>query len=143
MRVIEFLKDQHRDIERELIELEEISRAEEINYPNLIHVFKNLTELWDKHELLEEDVFKVFEKEKIKIPVEKMMFDHSELRSHKEGLKEAIRSGSETKLKESLDNNVREIIDKLRKHISYEDEILYTLAEEEFTEEEIKKLNEI
>ena len=59
MNPLEQLKKEHEDIERELIELETIIEEEIINYPNLLHVFKNLCEIWDIHEEKEEKIFPV------------------------------------------------------------------------------------
>ncbi len=47
MNPIELLKQEHEQIERELIELETIE--EEPNIPNLTHTFKKLHKLWDEH----------------------------------------------------------------------------------------------
>ncbi len=140
MNPIEKLKKEHEDIERELLELDEIIKAEEINYPNLVHVLRNLHELWNCHELREERIFKIFEKERIKIPVEKMLFEHEALRPHLEKIKKALNSSNELETKISLHTDAIIIIEKLRKHIAFEDEVLYTIAEGEFTPAEIKEM---
>jgi len=142
MNPIDKLKKEHENIERELLELETIMEdmGEGINYPNLVHVFKKLCYIWDEHEENEEKIFPILEKEKIKVPVEKMLFEHKELKKYKKKILNAINSGSEYEIKKALEDNCEIIIKKLREHISDEDEVLYTITLEEFTPEELQEL---
>lgn len=139
MNFIRALKKEHEQIERELIELETIIDSKEINYPNLIHVYKRLHDFWNAHEKKEEEIFKILKHEKIIMPVKKIFFEHGELTPHKKALLDAINSGSEEKIKEVLDGSGRVILGKLRTHINFEDEILYRITLEQFTDEEITK----
>ena len=50
MNPIEKLELEHEQIEREILELETIIQEQEINYPNLVHVLKNLFKVWKEHE---------------------------------------------------------------------------------------------
>ncbi|MCF7910528.1 hemerythrin domain-containing protein [Candidatus Pacearchaeota archaeon] len=129
MNIIEELKSEHEEIERELIELDEIvdARNEKINYPNLIHVFRKLKKFWDEHEEKEEKLFSILESENMKIPIEKLKFEHKLLRPHKERVKEAINSGSEAKMKKALEDNCTVIVKQLREHIDEEEDILFSL----------------
>jgi len=77
MNAIKMLEEEHRNIERELLELEAIMEAEEINYSNLNHVFERLHNLWNSHEEKEAKIFQILKNEEIKMPVDKMMFEHS------------------------------------------------------------------
>jgi len=140
---IEKIKQEHEEIERELIELETIMNFLQINYPNLVHVLRKLTDLWEKHEEKEEAVFPLLEhKNNLKIPVKKITFQHKELKPYRQTIVEAINSGNNEKVKESLNKQARKIVRKLREHIELEDEILYTLlSEQKFSEEEIKNIN--
>ena len=140
MNPIKILKKEHEDIERELLELEEITQSETINYPNLIHVFRKLHEIWNLHEQKEEKIFNALEKEKIKIPVEKMLFEHKELSKHKKEMLNAINSGSEFKIKQALYSNGKFIIKKLREHIKDEEDILFSLTLSEFKPEQLKAI---
>jgi len=140
MTPIDILKKEHEDIERELFELETISESEIINYPNLVHVFKKLCEIWNEHEKKEEKIFPIMEKERIIIPVKKMLCEHKELKFHKKAIIRALGSGSEIVLKKVLNNNGKIITEKLRKHIDDENEVLYTIAMEEFTPKELAEL---
>ncbi|VVB77763.1 Hemerythrin HHE cation binding domain protein [uncultured archaeon] len=142
MNSIEKLKQEHEEIERELIELEAIMEDEAVNYSNLLHVIKSLHELWDKHEQREERIFPILKNEKIIIPVKTMLFEHRELNVHKEAINKAIMSGSEFELKDALNKHGKIIIEKLRKHINYEDEILYRITLEIFTPKELDALEE-
>ena len=140
MNPIDILTDEHEQIKRELIELETIADSDIINYPNLIHVVKKLCTIWNEHEEKEERLFPILEKERIKIPVEKMLCEHKELRKHKEEIQKAINSGSEIQMKNTLEISGKIIINKLKKHIDDEDSILYTITMEEFTPKEIEEL---
>ena len=145
---IEQIKDEHQEIERELLELDTIiesalSPEKDVNYSNLVHELKKLISLWNLHERKESEViFPALEKRnKFKIPVEKMTFQHSELREHRDKLVKALSQGEEKTL-EALREDVPEIIRKLRQHIENEDSILYTLADDEtFSEEETEEIN--
>ncbi len=137
---IEPLKQEHREIERELLELETIMQEEIINYPNLVHTFKKLIFIWDEHEKKEEKIFLIMEKEQIKVPVETMLSDHKTLRRHKQAITLAIISGDDSKIRKVLNENAVVIIRRLREHINDEDEVLYTIALEEFTPKELEEL---
>ncbi len=140
---IEILKQEHVDIERELTELETILQEQEINYPNLLHTLKKLYYLWDFHEEKEEKAFSIFEKEQIKIPVDKMKFDHKALKPHKDKLLHAINTHSDEEIKKSLHTDLIVIITKLRDHINMEDEILYTTSNLQFTPQELEQMSKI
>lgn len=140
MNLIEKLKQEHEEIERELAELESIMQDEIINYPNLVHVLKTLCNFWDKHEQKEEGVFQILKHERIVMPVKAMLFDHKTLGVHKDALNKAINSGSEIEVKNALNTHGKIIIEKLRKHINDEDEILYRITFEVFSPKELDEL---
>jgi len=140
MNAIALLKKEHENIERELFELESIIESDEINYPNLVHTFRKLCSIWDVHELREEGIFQVMKKENVVVPVEKMTGGHADLREHMKGVRDAINSGSEFRVKKSFDEDLAVIIKKLREHIEMEDEILYTVALDEFSAEELREM---
>ena len=71
------------------------------------------------------------------MPVYTMTCDHEDIRDQITALKNAINSGSDHKIKESLARDLRVVVDKIRDHMAQEDEILYTLALSEFTEDEL------
>jgi hemerythrin-like domain-containing protein len=142
MNPLDVLKDEHAQIDIELMELEAVMEdSEEINYPNLVHCFKKLCGLWDMHEEKEEKVFRVFEKESIKVPVEKMTCEHKDLRLHIKKFLGAVNSGSAFEIKKALDEDMSALIEKIRKHKDDEDEVLYTIAIQEFTPEEWKEMS--
>jgi hemerythrin-like domain-containing protein len=140
---LNILKEEHEQIDMEILQLEAVMEEDVINYPSLIHCFKKLCAFWDIHEEKEEKVFGIMEKERIKIPVYKMTCEHRDLREHINRIKEAINSGSEAKLKECLDKDLKELIDKIRVHKNMEDEVLYTIALEEFTSDELKEISRV
>jgi hypothetical protein len=144
MEFIEKLKEEHEEVERELVELEEVMENPEVNYSNLVHVLKKLYNLWDAHEQKEELIFGKFKREKILVPVRKMHFDHEYLRKHKDSIKEAIESGSELKLKNCFESDVKQLIIKLRRHMESEEMGLFVVPfENVFSEKEVEELNNI
>ena len=121
---IEKIKKEHEQIEREIVELETIMEDDQINYPNLIHVFRKLHNFWNSHESREEVFFEdIFEKNS-KFPVDKIAFEHKELNGYARAIHDAIKSGDEAEIKVSLDTDGKMLLDKLKKHMEFE-EILF------------------
>jgi hemerythrin-like domain-containing protein len=144
MNPIEALKREHRQIEMEILQIETVMEEDIINYSNLLHSFKKLCELWNNHEKKEEKIFAIMKKENIIVPVYTMTCEHKELRKHIEKIKQSINSGSENVMKKCFDEDLKEFINKIKKHKEDEDEILYTIAlKEEFTEKEIEEMKKI
>jgi len=129
MNQIEELKEEHEEIERELIEFEEIIGEERINYPNLLHVYKKLLRIWELHETKEEILFDTLEKKGIVVPIQTLRFEHVALKTHRDKILEAMNSGSEFELKKTLHTDLEIIISKLRKHIQEENYTLYSLPQ--------------
>jgi hemerythrin-like domain-containing protein len=140
MNPINELKKEHKQIERELFELDCIMKDEIINYSNLVHTFRKLCIIWDHHESEEMKIFSVMEKEQIKIPVHVMTCEHRDIAGHIRGIKSAINSGKDSDVKKSFDKDLRVVVDKIRDHMNKEDEVLYTIALSEFTEEELAEM---
>lgn len=144
---IEIIKEEHEQMERELVELETIIQDldKEINFSNLVHEIKRITEIWNGHENKEENVIFPYlrMRKKLQIPVEKMSFQHQELKPHREAIIKALSEG-EGSIKEKLKQDGGIIIEKIRDHINQEDELIYTLDEsEQFSEKEVEEINEM
>ncbi len=129
MEIIRELLEEHDLIERELLELETIINEEEINYSNLIHTCKKLHQLWEEHEIKEEKFFPELSNKGFRIPVTILHFDHVALKSHKQKLYLAIKSGNNFAVQKALHIDLEIIIAKLRAHIKKEETILYTIPE--------------
>jgi hypothetical protein len=121
------LKLEHEQIERELIELETIVHSSFINYPNLHHVLKKIKEIWDKHEEKEDIFFSGLFKKGFTIPVKKVTFEHGHLKKTMDSLLKGFQSGNEDDIHNVLVNQGKDLIDKMRKHMSDEDWIFYAL----------------
>jgi hemerythrin-like domain-containing protein len=145
MKAIQELLEEHDEIERNLSELEEvileINDEGIVNFPNLLHTLKTLHSIWDKHEAKEEKIFPIFRKERIKIPVKTMIFEHGLLRTHNDKIKQAL--GSNHHLKEVLEKHGLDIIHLLRGHMRREEDILMTITENELTGEELTEIDQI
>ena len=142
MQAIEKIKKEHEQIEQYLKEIEVIMKTNPINYPNLIHTCKEYKSLWDFHEEKEMKIFKILSESDFSIPIQKIDFEHGELKKHHEAITSAINSGSEYKIKEALEDDGKKLIEKLREHISFEDEFIYTVGLDLLKPETIKKLEE-
>jgi len=143
MNPIEQLIFEHQQIERELLEFETIIDDPQTNYPNLIHVLKRLIPLWNSHEIKEEQIFPLFKKEHIKVPVNEMLFEHRKLRRHKDAIENALKSESDFEVRHAIEVHGSIIITELREHIKKEDNIFYTLDSSEFSPTELEKIKEI
>lgn len=128
--IAEEIKRAHFDIERELIELEEIMSAESMNYSNLLHVFKKILSIWNSHEKEEEEFFKALVKKNYGIPYNKILFEHGALLRYRNLIVRAFSSGSEAKIKECMQTKGKKIITLLREHMQFENEIIYRIPNE-------------
>lgn len=142
MNIFEELKKEHEKIERELLEIETMIEEEEINYPNLVHVLKNFNDLWANHEHKEERLFEVLRNLGIDSEIDKLLFDHREIKGHKKVIADSIKSGNEMEIKASLDTDARMMIDKIKKHFNTEVPILKEVATEKLSEDDLKVIRE-
>ena len=140
MNPIGELRKEHIAIERELFELESIMEDELINYPNLVHTFRNLCEIWDPHEHEEEKIFAIMSREKVDVPVSVMTCEHKDISGHIGAFKNAINSGDDSAVRDSLKEDLRVIVNKIREHMLQEDEVLYSVALNFFTDEELAEM---
>jgi hemerythrin-like domain-containing protein len=127
----------------ELMQLEEVMAPEIINYPALLHGFKTLCVIWDKHEKSEESLFSIMKGAGILFPVQMMTSTHEELRGHITEIQKSILSGSDYRIRRSFKNDLKIIIDIIRDHINKEDEVLYTTTLTEIPKDKLEKLQKI
>jgi hypothetical protein len=131
----EILIEEHDLIERELIELENVINSYPINVPNLIRILKRLKEIWIPHELKEENIFCILNENNIKVSMEKIELEHSEFKKYREEIYSAIDLGKEDILIDVLNKKGKEMIFKIRKHMSDEDWIIRALSWDELDAE--------
>jgi len=138
---IEQLKKEHKVFENLISEFKILSdNPDNLNLQKISNNFVKIYTLWNQHEKKEEELFPLLEKKDFKIHVEKVFFDHKELRPHKDAINNAIKSKDINIIKDSLYKHSVWIIDKLREHLDYENEILFILAEKEYTNAELNKM---
>jgi hypothetical protein len=118
------IKKEHEIIERELIELETVMEDEEFNYTNMQHVFRKLNSIWNSHEEREEMFLKNLLSENTSFPIEKRKIEHRELRGHCKVINDAINSGDVGEMEVSLETDGKMMIDKFRKHMVDEEDLL-------------------
>ena len=121
------LISEHETIERDLIELDTIMHSSIINYPNLIHVLKNLRQFWEQHEQKEDIFFDSLYNKGFPIPVKKISFEHGKLKRDMDIILRALQSGSEDEMHTVLFKYGKDLISQMRKHMADEDWILYAL----------------
>lgn len=125
---INILKE-HDKIRDYIAEIEVIADAEEVNYSNLIHVFKQLQGLWNSHEDREEKFFKELHEKGYDFPLEKFHFEHLEMKGYFKAMKESIESRNESEVIASLDTDAKMFANKMRKHMEEEELYLKNLKE--------------
>ena len=143
MDPIKTLEKEHDDISREIIEFETIMDSEVVNYPNLIHVFKRFCSLWDSHENKEERIFSIMNRKMMTIPIETIKTDHEYLCGHIKNMKEAINSGDDYRVRKCFEDDLKVLIEKIKKHMELEDDILYTVSPDEFSDSEVNEMKEV
>jgi hemerythrin-like domain-containing protein len=139
MNAIEKLKEEHSQIERELLELETIIKEQEINYSNLVHFLRNFCMIWENHEIREEKVFELLKNANIEMPVKTILCEHKDFKPFRDRIINAINSGDNSKVKEALDIAGNQLLNNLRRHINDEEQVLYSISLEVFTPEQIEK----
>jgi len=114
---------EHNEINIELSELDTIIEEEEVNYSNLVHIFNKLEKLWNIHEEKEDEFFHKLKEKGVNLEINKLLFQHEELRGFRKVIRNAIKSGSEFEIKVAMDTDLKMLINKLRKHMKDEEEI--------------------
>lgn len=156
MNPVRILREEHEKIGVELDELDfimgdsgcpyssfESSEEGEINYPNLVHTFWKLCEIWENHEKMEEELFGVMKREGFEIPIEGILLEHEDLRGHVKKIGDAINSGSDIKVRKALCKDVKVFVDVLRKHTGDEESILSGVIVGDFSEDGMREMKEI
>lgn len=125
-RLFNVEKEEHRLMLRLLNKIEqEIARRDKKSFSTIIWLFEEFCELWNSHELKEDNFFRFLKKRYSSLPVEKMIIgQHRELRSHWEVLEQAIRSQDAQQIQGALDNDGKLLIEKFREHIKTEERFL-------------------
>ncbi|MDP3882182.1 MAG: hemerythrin domain-containing protein [Nanoarchaeota archaeon] len=129
MDIIGTIKEEHDGLEREIIELEAIMEEQIINYPNLVHVLKKITDSLRTHLDKEERVFAVLENKGMNTPIQSLRADRILLAKSVNSIFRAISSGSDFKVRESLEHHGMDFISRLQSHISEQEWIFCALPE--------------
>ena len=146
MNPVVVLRKEHEAIEMELSELDfimEDDKENNINYPNLVHTFWKVCELWEVHEKMEEELFEVMKNEGFEIPIESIFLEHESLRGDVKRISDAINSGNDFEVRRALGKEMREFVDVLRKHAEDEDEVLAGVIVGDFSDEGMGEIRRI
>lgn len=133
MTYLEMFIREHECIERELLELETIMQEEIINYPNLVHVIKKITYLWQEHVKKEQPFLVALEQEGFATPLESMFIEQQELERHLQSLTKTMLCCSDCKTRKALLTDGRSFVAKMRQHIKRQDWVFYALPAFEHT----------
>lgn len=143
MDPVAVLVKDHEKIEIELSELDFIIDGDEVNYPNLVHTFWKTCEIWNSHEMKEEEIFEVMKDENFEIPIDILLLEHESLRGRIEKITKAINSGSDFEVRKVLRVEMREFVDILRVHLKREEDALSGVLSDNFSEEGLDKIGVI
>lgn len=123
------IKEEHEGFEREIIELEAIMEEPVINYPNLVHVLKKITDALRTHLDKEERVFAVLETKGMNTPLQSLRADRVLFARSVNAVFRAISSGSDFKVREALNHHGIDFISRLRGHMGEQEWIFCALPE--------------
>lgn len=139
---LEELRSDHREILKSFDELEKTVSKTPINQEKIgefLEFTKNFSEPHHKKE--EKVLFPALEKKGIPNeggPIGMMLLEHEIKRNHKKGIEEGLKEKNDEKIALSA----KAIISLMREHIDKENNILYPMAEETLTPEELNLLGE-
>src|SRR3989344_2711313 len=137
---IKTLREEHTEILKQLDVLEAVVSGSVINKEE-VEKFLHFTESFaEPHHKKEENVlFPALEAKGLPReggPTGMMLREHQEKRSYVEGLRTALKNGDNKEMK----RNGLGIVNLMRSHIDKENNVLYPMAEEILTEDELAEL---
>lgn len=120
MEIIAILKKEHEEIRDILLAIESmIGNAPTSKELNIL--LDKFHERWDAHEKKEENSLKLFKRSNLQLQFKKAVLgEHRELRGHWRVIKNALKS-DEKIIDVALDTDGRMLIEKLRKHMEFEE----------------------
>lgn len=143
MNVVEVLVGDHEEIRVELDELDFIMEEDEIHYGNLTRTFWKVCRMWDNHEKMEEELFELMGLEGFEIPIDIISMEHIAIVERKRGIEDALNSGSELKVREVFDEELRGFVDIIRAHIEVEEDVLSGVLIGEFSDEGVERMKKV
>lgn len=118
----------HKKIKKMLGELEMWTNGKsDISAEEVSERIKELREFWDGHEEREEMLFKDMVKKNMSIPFEKLDTAHEDIKKHWNSINAALKSKDNSKIKKVLGNEGKIFIEKIKKHMEYEEPIFNDL----------------
>ena len=140
MDIFDILKREYAVISRYISELEEMTYSVSVNTRDFSFLFRNLCRFWDQHEDKEEKLLRALSEAGFKIPLEKIEFEHGELRRHRDTVILAIESGDEDRIRRVLKKDCGEIIDMLRAHTIAAETLLADISPNDLSRETREKI---
>ena len=134
------LRHEHKIILEHVSDLEEMTYSVSVNLRDFSLLFRSLVNLWNRHEKKEELLFKVLSESGYNIPIEKLEFEHGELKNLRIIIMDAINDGGDEKIKEVLENICGNLIDLLKSHTLAEEIILENISWDKLKKETIDKI---
>lgn len=137
------LQKEHRQIMQSILELEAIIQDDVLNYAHLIHTLKNLQRIMEDHEDKENQMYLLLSQKIRSISGKSFSEEHDLLKSHREALFYALRSGSEYRLKQSISIHGLSFIQKTKNHLKEEDDLFETISSIQLPSRVIQRINSI
>ncbi|MDP3987435.1 MAG: hypothetical protein Q8P81_04390, partial [Nanoarchaeota archaeon] len=125
MNILNYLKKEHEDIFKSIIEVEEVIEDGNTSASEIIYIFTNFLRLVKQHEQNESFIFRKLENNcDLKVPMYKIMIDSRRINGHVFVMKKAMHSQDETNLRVALDNDGRMLLSKIKEQIFREEMVL-------------------
>ncbi len=140
MNPFEILKREYTIIKKYISDLEEMTYSVSVNTRDFSFLFRNLCNFWDQHESKEEKVLRVLSEVGLGLSLEKIEFEHGELKRYRDSIIVAIESGDENKIKDVLKKECGEIVDMLRAHTIAAEILLGNISWDKLNKETIEKI---
>lgn len=130
MSSVDYIKEGHEEISKNLSEFESIISEKEKNldYWNLIHVFHNLTDQIFEREQKKQFIVEKSKDFQIRTPINKMLLDQRKVKGHIKVINEALLSKDINFIRVALDTDGRMVSTNIKHQMLKEEQILDRLV---------------
>src|SRR3990172_12136775 len=121
---VNYLKREHEEIFRNLLELEEMINQEEHNHTEIYEIFQRITKLLVQHE--QNEIFLLNEVNNdyyLNAPIRNVLLDPRKIKGHMTVINNALASKDPNFIRVSLDNDGRMFISKVKEQIFREEKV--------------------
>jgi hypothetical protein len=127
---IKIIKKEHEQIKSILYQMEQLINEDVIDVNAFSNLLTEFEELWNAHELREENLFIASKETGGVFPEETALIEqHREFRGHWKVLTDAAASRNADEIRIAIDTDGKMLIDKFIKHIGIEEDYFDVIAE--------------